>query len=73
MPSRQIAATTGIEDNCRRGAVGDLDAMGSIILMVLALAAIVHGEETRVRVEPDAIVLLVAYCGCLVAVWAAQT
>jgi hypothetical protein len=49
-------------------------AVGSIILMALALAAIVHGEETRAhRVEPDGIMLLVAYCGCLVAVWAAQS
>lgn len=41
----------------------------AILLMALALAAIVGGSETRIgRVEPDAIVLLVAYVGALVAV-----
>lgn len=43
-------------------------AMG---LMAIALAAIVHGEETRIgRLEPDAAVLLVAYAAGLLAVWA---
>jgi cation:H+ antiporter len=41
----------------------------AILLMALALAAIVGGTETRIgRVEPDAVVLLVAYVGALVAV-----
>ena len=45
-------------------------AVGAILLMGLALAAIVHGAETRIRrLEPDAIVLLLAYCGALFAVW----
>jgi hypothetical protein len=38
--------------------------------MALALAAIVHGEETRIsRLEPDALLLLLAYIGTLIAVW----
>ena len=44
--------------------------IGAILLMALALAALVHGTETRVRrLEPDAILLLVAYAGALFAVW----
>jgi hypothetical protein len=40
--------------------------------MAVALAAIVHGEETRIsRLEPDALVLLLFYGGALYAVWAA--
>jgi hypothetical protein len=38
--------------------------------MAVALAAIVHGEETRIsRLEPDAILLLLVYVAALVAVW----
>jgi len=45
-------------------------AVGAILLMALALAAIVHGEETRIgRLEPDAVLLLLVYAGALVAVW----
>jgi cation:H+ antiporter len=45
----------------------------AIMLMALALAAIVHGEETRIaRLEPDAFLLLVAYSGGLLAVWLAS-
>lgn len=48
--------------------------VGAILLMSLALAAIVHGTETRVaRLEPDAVLLLVAYVGALVAVWTVGT
>jgi cation:H+ antiporter len=44
-------------------------AMGAILLMGLATAAIVTGSETRVRrFEPDAVVVLAAYVGALVAV-----
>lgn len=44
--------------------------MVAILLMALALAALVHGTETRVRrLEPDAVLLLVAYAGGLLAVW----
>jgi Ca2+/Na+ antiporter len=44
--------------------------VGVILLMALALAALVHGTETRARrLEPDAILLLVAYAGALFAVW----
>lgn len=40
--------------------------------MAIALAAIVHGQETRMgRVEPDA-VLLLTYVGALYAVWATR-
>lgn len=43
--------------------------LGAIVLMALALAAIVHGEETRLgRMEPDAVLLLLAYLGVLAAV-----
>ena len=44
-------------------------AIGAIILMALAVAAIVGGTETRVaRLEPDAIVVIVAYIAVLIAV-----
>lgn len=44
-------------------------AVGAILLMALALAAIVGGTETRIwRFEPDAVMLLIAYVGALVAV-----
>ncbi|HVM51772.1 MAG TPA: hypothetical protein VM262_01120 [Acidimicrobiales bacterium] len=44
--------------------------VGAILLMALALAALVHGTETRVRrLEPDAILLLAVYVGALYAVW----
>ncbi|MEZ5406591.1 MAG: hypothetical protein R2761_01110 [Acidimicrobiales bacterium] len=44
-------------------------AIGAILLMALAIAAIVGGTETRIRrLEPDAVVLLVAYLGALTAV-----
>jgi hypothetical protein len=42
--------------------------------MALAVAAIVHGEETRIgRLEPDALLLLIAYLGTIWAVWAARS
>jgi cation:H+ antiporter len=44
-------------------------AIGAIILMALAVAAIVGGTETRVgRLEPDAIVVIVAYITVLIVV-----
>lgn len=47
-------------------AVAGVAAIG---LMAIALAAIVHGEETRIsRLEPDAILLLLAYVGALITV-----
>lgn len=47
--------------------------VGAILLMALALAALVHGTETRARrLEPDAILLLVAYAGALFAVWSVR-
>jgi hypothetical protein len=43
-------------------------AVGAILLMALAVAAIVGGTETRTgRFEPDAIVVLLAHLGVLVA------
>lgn len=49
-------------------------AIGAILLMALAVAALVGGTETRIRrLEPDAIVLLVAYLGALAAIAAAAT
>jgi cation:H+ antiporter len=47
--------------------------IGAILLMALALAALVHGTETRARrLEPDAFLLLVAYAGALFAVWSVR-
>lgn len=44
--------------------------VAAVVLMALALAAIVHGAETRVlRLEPDAVLLLASYLGALYAVW----
>lgn len=48
-------------------------AAAAILLMALATAAIVAGSETRIgRFEPDAVLLLVAYIGGLVAIGAAS-
>lgn len=45
--------------------------VGAIGLMAVAMAAIVHGERTRIsRLEPDALALLALYGGALYAVWA---
>jgi cation:H+ antiporter len=53
------------------GPVEVVAGVGAILLMALALAAIVHGGETRIaRLEPDAILLLLAYLGTLAALWA---
>lgn len=44
--------------------------VGAILLMSLALAALVHGLETRVRrLEPDAVVVLAIYVALLGAIW----
>ncbi|MGD9753809.1 MAG: sodium:calcium antiporter [Acidimicrobiia bacterium] len=44
-------------------------AVGAMLLMALAVAALVGGTETRIRrLEPDAVMLLVAYVGAIVAV-----
>ena len=46
-----------------------VSALGAILLMAIAVAAIVGELETRMRrLEPDAIVLLIAYAATLVAV-----
>ncbi len=54
------------------GAVSPAQAVagvGAIVMMALAIAAIVHGSETRIwRLEPDAVVLLLAYIALLFAV-----
>ncbi|HEU0235052.1 MAG TPA: hypothetical protein VFR14_01290 [Candidatus Limnocylindrales bacterium] len=45
--------------------------MGAILMMALALAAVVHGERTRVaRLEPDAVLVLVVWVLLLAAVFA---
>jgi hypothetical protein len=42
--------------------------LGAILLTGLGLAAVLHGTETRVwRLEPDAVLILVAYGLLLVA------
>lgn len=47
--------------------------VGAILMMALALAALVHGTETRARrLEPDAILLLITYAGVLLAVWSVR-
>jgi cation:H+ antiporter len=44
--------------------------VGAILLMALALAAVIHGTETRIRrLEPDAISVLLVYVLLLGAVW----
>ena len=44
--------------------------IGAILLMALALAAVIHGTETRIlRLEPDAMALLLVYFLLLGAVW----
>jgi len=44
-------------------------ALGAVLMMALAVAAIVGGTETRIRrLEPDAIVLLITYLGAVAAV-----
>ncbi len=44
-------------------------AVGAILMMALAVAAIVGGAETKIkRLEPDAVVVLLAYVGALVVV-----
>ena len=54
------------------GSVHLVAAVGAILLMALALASIVSGQANRARrLEPDSIVLLVAYVGCVAAVVAA--
>ncbi|MBK5287096.1 MAG: sodium:calcium antiporter [Acidimicrobiia bacterium] len=45
-------------------------AVGAVLLMALALAAIIQGSETRIgRLEPDALLVLLVYLGTLFAVW----
>lgn len=44
--------------------------VGAILLMALALAAVIHGTETRIRrLEPDAVGVLLVYVLLLGAVW----
>jgi cation:H+ antiporter len=46
--------------------------VGAIFLMAIALTAIVHGAETRLRrLEPDAVLLLVSYGVLAALVWSA--
>jgi cation:H+ antiporter len=51
------------------GAGAIVAGLVAVLLMSLALAALVHGEETRIgRLEPDAVLVLLVYAGGLVAV-----
>ncbi len=44
--------------------------VGAILLMALAMAAVIHGTETRIRrLEPDAVGVLLAYVLLLGGVW----
>ncbi|MEX2548113.1 MAG: sodium:calcium antiporter [Chloroflexota bacterium] len=44
--------------------------VGAVLLMALALAAVIHGTETRIRrLEPDAVGVLLVYVLLLGAVW----
>ncbi|HWP62163.1 MAG TPA: sodium:calcium antiporter [Candidatus Binatia bacterium] len=46
--------------------------VGAILLMAIALTAIVHGAETRLRrLEPDAVLLLASYVVLATLVWSA--
>jgi cation:H+ antiporter len=48
--------------------------VGALLLMALAIALIVGGTETRIkRLEPDAVLLLAAYVGCIAAIWSVST
>jgi len=48
--------------------------VGAILLMAIALAAVVHGTRTRIRrLEPDAVLVLVAYVLLIGAVWRSAT
>ena len=70
-----LAASTAPQPRCS-GSIDPSQAVagiGAILLMALALAAIVHGTETRAqRLEPDAILLLVTDAGALFAVWSVR-
>ena len=44
--------------------------VGAVLLMAVALAAVIHGTETRIRrLEPDAVALLLTYVLLLGAIW----
>jgi cation:H+ antiporter len=44
--------------------------VGAILLMAMALAAVIHGTETRIRrLEPDAVALLLSYALLQGAIW----
>jgi cation:H+ antiporter len=48
--------------------------VGAILLMALALAAVIHGTETRIRrLEPDAVGVLLVYLLLLGALWVATS
>ena len=45
--------------------------VGAVLLMALALAAVVHGEQTRLRqLEPDALLVLGTWLVLLLAIYA---
>ena len=65
-----LAYTSGPVLTGLAGPAEAVAGVGAILMMAVALAAIVHGQETRIgRLEPDAILLLLVYVGALAAVW----
>ncbi len=51
-----------------------VSGVGALLLMALAIALVVGGTETRIkRLEPDAVLLLAAYMGCIAAIWSVST
>ena len=58
-----LVACTGLDE------VNLVAATGSILMMALALASIVSGQANRAHhLEPDSIMLLIAYVGCVGAI-----
>jgi cation:H+ antiporter len=50
-----------------------LAGLGAILMMAVALAAVIHGEETRIRrLEPDAVLVLVIWASLLGAIYVAS-
>jgi cation:H+ antiporter len=74
-----MAMIVFVDNAYRRGpilaAIDDVHLVagtGAVLLMALAFASIVSGQTNRVhRLEPDSIVLLIAYAGAIAAVAAA--
>jgi cation:H+ antiporter len=71
-----FAADVAYTDGPILAAVSSAQAVAgvsAILLMALALAAVIHGDRTRIqRLEPDAILVLAVYAGALAAVYGAS-